>query len=91
MSVDFNNVLTRQHSGEEDVVGEGDKATFSQSIKYTVLIGKLLPLLGNLLLIEVGGKKESCIKTFPSMQHKPFTIYTGTGCSFVCVKANMCV
>lgn len=53
MSVDFNNVLTRQHSGEEDVVGEGDKATFPQSIKYTVLIGKLLPLLGNLLLIEV--------------------------------------
>lgn len=77
MSVDFNNVLTRQHSGEEDVVGEGDKATFPQSIKYTVLIGKLLPLLGNLLLIEVrmGGKRKVVLKHFPqcSTDLSPFT------------------
>ncbi len=45
-------LLTGQHSGEEDVVREGDKATFSQCVKYAVLICKLLPLLGNLLLIQ---------------------------------------
>lgn len=56
MSVHFNAVLTGQHSGEEDVVREGDKAAFSQRIKYAVLICKLLPLLGNLLLIPVGTK-----------------------------------
>lgn len=45
-------VLTGQHSREEDVVREGDEATFSQCVKYAVLIGKLLPLLGDLLLIQ---------------------------------------
>lgn len=47
----LNDVLTGQHRGEEDVVREGDKATFSQCEKYAVLICKLLPLLGDLLLI----------------------------------------
>lgn len=45
-------LLTGQHSGEEDVVREGDKATFSKRVKYAVLICKLLPLLGDFLLIQ---------------------------------------
>lgn len=44
--------LTGQHGGEEDVVGEGDEAALSQGVKYTVLVCKLLPLLGNFLLIQ---------------------------------------
>lgn len=62
-------VLTREHGGEEDVVGEGDKAAFSQSVKYTVLICKLLPLLGNLLLTDVRAKRlKGRRKHFYSMQ-----------------------
>lgn len=44
-------ILTGQHRGEENVVREGDKAAFAQREKYAVLICKLLPLLGDLLLI----------------------------------------
>ncbi len=62
MSVQFNDVLTGEHSGEEDVVREGDKATFSQCVKYAVLICKLFPLLGDLLLIQARTKKKSSIK-----------------------------
>ena len=61
-SVQFNNVLTGQHGGEEDVVGERDKSTFSQCVKYAVLVCKLLPLLGDLLLIQVRTKERSYIK-----------------------------
>lgn len=62
MPVQFNDGLTGEHSGEEDVVREGDKATFSQCVKYAVLIGKLLPLLGDLLLIQARTQKKSYIK-----------------------------
>lgn len=44
-------ILTGKYGGEEDVVREGDEATLSQGVKYAVLIGKLLSLLGNLLLV----------------------------------------
>ena len=58
MSIHLSNALTGQHSGEEDVVREGDETTFSQCVKYAVLICKLLPLLGDLLLIQVKMKRK---------------------------------
>lgn len=56
-TLQVNNVLTGQHSGEEDVVREGDKATFSQCVKYAVLICKFLSLLGYPLLIQARVEK----------------------------------
>lgn len=50
--------LTGKYGGEEDVVREGDQATFSQGVKDAVLICKLLSLLGNLLLVRVAKKAE---------------------------------
>ena len=43
-------ILTGKYGGEEDVIRKGDEATFSQGVKYAVLVRKLLSLLGNLLL-----------------------------------------
>lgn len=60
-SVQFNVVLTGQHSGEEDVVREGDKATFTQSVKYAVLICKPFPLLGYLLLRQAGATQRKTL------------------------------
>lgn len=91
MSLKFNKVLTWQHSGEEDVVREGDKATFSQCEKYAVLICKLLPLLGNLLLIQVRIKKKKVVlKTFGMIQHRPYSFYSWPRCGFVCVWKPLC-
>lgn len=45
-------VLTGKDCGEEDVVGKRNESTFSKRIKYAVLIGKLLSLLGQFLFIH---------------------------------------
>lgn len=45
-------VLTGKDRGEEDVVGKGNESTFSERIEDAVLVGKLLPLLGQLLVIH---------------------------------------
>lgn len=50
--------LTGQYGGEEDVVREGDEATLPQGVKDAVLVCKLLPFLGNLLLVQVAKKKR---------------------------------
>lgn len=59
--------LTGQHSGEEDVVGEGDEAALSQAVKYTVLVRKPLPLVGNFLLIQTETAKKDKVMALETL------------------------
>lgn len=51
-------VLTGKDGGEEDVVGERNEPTLSERVENAVLVGKLLPLLGQLLLIQPSQREE---------------------------------
>lgn len=82
-------ILTGKYGGEEDVIRKGDEATFSQGVKYAVLVRKLLSLLGNLLLGQ-GAKGRRWRRHIKTISHNCGASAAATGVA-VRVKESMCV